>query len=150
MTEAYGGASTQPEMAFPVHNYEEDDGTDSDTSSDDGNEDIEAMDVSNLTEEQAAEAIYMAYRKAKRHWRRFTGKPVRKFRRHFRRHQYSKGKGRGKGRGFFFTHDDMLAYLKGKRQRQRQPSPHLWTRLRSPKESEGSQWKHPQAPRVWL
>ena len=114
----WGGVSTEPwaQQAFPVdQHYEEDDGTDTDTSSDSGAEDIPRPDVSNMTDAAAAHTIYMAYRNAKRNWRRFTGKPVRKFRRHFRRH-FGKGKGKskGKGRGFFWTQDDVQVYLKGK------------------------------------
>ena len=100
-----------PTLAFPVNDWDEDDGTDSDTSSDDGMEDVGGPDTSQMTEAVAADAIYMAYRRAKKVWRRYTGKPVRKFRRHFRKfHRQSKGK----GRGFFLTQDDVLAYLKGK------------------------------------
>jgi hypothetical protein len=42
--------------------------------------------------------IYMAYHNARRDWRRFTGKLVRKFRRHFRRFMVN-GKGKSKGKG---------------------------------------------------
>ena len=115
----WGGVSTEPwsQQAFPVDQYyEEDDGTDTDTSSGSGAEDIPRPDVSNMTDAAAAHTIYMAYWNAKRNWRRFTGKPVRKFRRHFRRH-FGKGKGKskGKGRGFFWTQDDVQVFLKSKR-----------------------------------
>ena len=110
---ATGGA----QQAFPVDYYDEDDGTDTDTSSDSGTENIAQPDVSSMSEAAATHAIYMAYRNAKRNWRRFSGKPVRKFRRHFRRY-FSKGKGKGKskgkGRGFFWTQDDVQVFLKGK------------------------------------
>ena len=109
-------------------------GTDSDTSSDSGNEAIPMDDVRSLTAPQAAEHIFMAYRFAKRKWRRFTGKRVRKVRRTFKRSHYhfnrtGKGKGGGKGRrrfnphrgkgsgtrsNIFLTQTDMLTYLKGK------------------------------------
>ena len=70
-----------PQWAFPVDSayYDEDDGTDTDTSSDDGREDIARPDVSNMSDAEAAMTIYMAYRNAKTNWRRLTGKPVRKF-----------------------------------------------------------------------
>ena len=109
------------EQAYAAHaEMEEDDGTDTDTSSDDGLEEIPLPDTTQLSERDAAEQIYMAYRRAKRTWRRFTGKPVRRFRRAIkfqkRRHWKGKGKGRGKGKGngFFWTNDDTLVYLKGK------------------------------------
>ena len=58
---------------------------------------------------EASEAIFYHYRSAKRVWRRFTGKPVRKFRRYFKRTIRRKGEGpsEGKGRGFFYTQDDV-------------------------------------------
>ena len=102
-------------MAFPAYDYyygEED--NNSDTSSDSGQEDVGGPDTSNMSELEAASTIYMAYRRAKRVWRRFTGKPVRKFRRNFRRHHHQQSKGKGRGRGFFWTQDDVCAYLKGK------------------------------------
>ena len=37
--------------------------------------------ILHMTEAQAAEHVYMEYRAAKKTWRRFTGKPVRHFRR---------------------------------------------------------------------
>jgi len=91
----------------------EDDGTDTDTSSDDGTEDLGVPDTTNMSEAEAAENIYMMYRRAKRAWRRFTGKPVRRFRRAIK-FQKRRRKGKGKGKGFFWTHDDTLVYLKGK------------------------------------
>ena len=68
-----------------------------------------------MTDAEAAEHIYMQYQRAKMTWRRFTEKPVRKFRRAIRHAKgKGKGKGNGKNRGFFFTHDDVMVYLKGK------------------------------------
>ena len=69
-----------------------------------------------MTGPQAAEHFYLDYRAAKKTWRRFTGKPVRHFRRNVKMIQgsgKSKG-GKGKGFGFYWTHDDTLAYLKEK------------------------------------
>ena len=60
--------------------------TTTDTSSDSGEEDLQAPDVSQLSEAESTEQIYLRYRRAKRTWRRFTGRPVRKFRRHIKRH----------------------------------------------------------------
>ena len=103
--------SAYPAMAFPVTDYTEDDGTNTDTSSDSGHEVVAGPDTSRMSEAEAASTIYMAYRGAKRTWRRFTGKPVRKFRRTFKKHHKGKGKG---GRGFFLTQDDVHAYLQHK------------------------------------
>ena len=109
--DTWNGQWPQTEAAFPVQ-HDDDDGTDTDTSSDDGMESVTGPDTTRMTEAQAAEAIYLQYRRAKKVWRRYTGKPVRKFRRRFgqfRRHQ----KGKGKGRGFFWTQDDVQVFLKG-------------------------------------
>ena len=102
--------------SYPALSVDEDDsGTDTDTSSDDGVEDTQPIDITGMSEPDACEAVYLAYRRAKRNWRRFTGKPVRRFRRHFKRYTKTRyGKGRGKGRGFFWSQDDVFAYLKGK------------------------------------
>ena len=92
--------------------------TDSETSSDNDSEELPDPGVSHMSQAEAAEHIYMQYRKARRTWRRFTDKPVRKFRRHMN-HHFKKGtgkgkiKGKGKSRGFMWTKDDSLTYLKG-------------------------------------
>ncbi len=72
-----------------------------------------------MSQADAAELIYFKYRQARRSWRRFTGKSVRKLRRHMKGYRRSKGKGKGKRRkghedagGFMWTADDTLAYLK--------------------------------------
>ena len=107
------GASAFP--AIPMS----DDSTDSETSSDNDSEELPDPGVSHMSQAEAAEHIYMQYRKARRTWRRFTDKPVRKFRRHMN-HHFKKGKGKGKGkskgksRGFMWTRDDALTYLQGK------------------------------------
>ena len=71
-----------------------------------------------MTQEEAAEHIYMQHSQAKRTWRRFTGRPVRRFRRHLKFHKRRKGKGEGRSKakrgGFTWTQGDALAYLKGK------------------------------------
>ena len=56
-----------PQWAFPVESayHEDDDGTDTDTSSDDGGEDIARPDVSNMGDAEASMIIYMAYSNAK-------------------------------------------------------------------------------------
>ncbi len=101
--------------AFPVG--EEPSGTDTDTSSDDGEEaDDGGPDISRMSNVEAAEALFGHYRKGKRQWRRFTGKPVRKFRRFVKKSFFGKGKGKGKGkrRSFMYTADDVVYLLKGK------------------------------------
>ena len=67
-----------------------------------------------MSQPEAAEHIYVQYRKARRTWRRFTGEPVRKLRRHIHHVKKTKGKGNVKSCGFMWTHDDALAYLKGR------------------------------------
>ena len=113
-----------------------DSGTDSDTSSDDGTEFIDNSDIQNMTDAQAGPHIFMAYRHAKRKWRRYSNKQVRHVRRKFKRSHFHfnrtgkgyrdgrvKGKyGKSKGKGnphstrghVFLTQTDMLTYLKGK------------------------------------
>ena len=53
-----------------------DDSTDSETSSDNDSEELPDPGISQMSQAEAAEHIYMQYRKARRTWRRFTGKPV--------------------------------------------------------------------------
>ena len=83
---------------------DEESSSESCTSSDDGEEQLEGWpDMSTMTEPEASENIYFRYRNGRRMWRRFTGNPVRRFRRTFRRHLKKKGwgKSKGRGRGFF-------------------------------------------------
>ena len=111
-----------PTNNFPAYLANDDDswstGTDTDTSSDDGAEALDLPDLSQMTREEATEHLYWQYRTAKKTWRRFAGKPVRKFRRKFRRS--SKGRGKGKGRSkkgsrnYMFTKDDVQTFLAGK------------------------------------
>lgn len=69
-------------------------------------EPVDLEDVAHLDHNVAGEQLYMAYRFAKRRWRKFQGHPRR------RRRFYPKGKGRGKGHGrgrshrSFFMNDD--------------------------------------------
>ena len=75
----------------------EDDGTDTDTSSDSGNEVLnDSTRYQGMSEADISHSIYMQYRAAKKTWRRFTGKPVRSFRRGFKKF-HKRGKGKGKG-----------------------------------------------------
>ena len=87
--------------------------------SDDDSEPVAHVGLSTMSEPEATAHIYMQYRRAKRTWRKFMGKPVRKFRRRIKFYKGPKGKGKGKGfghkgTGIFWTHDDTLVYLKGK------------------------------------
>ena len=88
-------AETDPTVtAYPVYSANQfDSGTDSDTSSDDGLEELPNPGISQMTDTQAAEHIYLEYRAAKTTWRRFAGKPVRHFRRNVKR---IKGSGKSK------------------------------------------------------
>ena len=110
--------------AYAAQDDESWNGTDSDTSSDDDGEIIVEPGLENMTNAEAAEHIYMQYRRGKRLWRRFTGKPVRRFRRTLKRfkHQYARQKGYGKQRGFLWTRDDAQMFFKRKGKRKRQTS----------------------------
>ena len=84
--------------------------SDSITSSDDGSDHIDgAIDTSRMTEAEAADTIFYRYKSARRQWRRFTGKLVKRFRKFFRRSLKGKGRGRieGRGRGFYYTGDEV-------------------------------------------
>jgi len=126
--------------AYPVNDYEmEEDETDTDTSSDDGQEDVGGPDIRHLGEEEAAETLYWAYRGAKRVWRRFTGKPVRKFRRFFKRSRFHQKGHKGKGRGFMYTRDDLYLFIKGKGKGKRaHTSGKGFGRRRNPKDRNGN------------
>ena len=71
--------------------------TSTDTSSDSGNEVLDMSDFQGMTEQNAADNVFLRYRHHKRRWRRFRGKPVRSLRRHVRRfttfHRRASGKG---------------------------------------------------------
>ena len=128
--------------AYVARGEEDTDGsTDSDTSSDSGQEELPMPDTTYLSQAEAAEQIYTQYRRAKRTWRRFTGKPVRKFRRHFRHFRKRKGKGKGKGHGksFLWTWEDTLTYLKGKGKASRShTSGKGFGRRKNPKDRQGN------------
>ena len=108
---------TQPGLAyFDTQTHEETDS--SATSSDSGTEQLPEPAVSGMTSVEAAHHIYLQMRSAKRTWRRFTGRPVRKFRRFIKA---SKGRGKGKSKGkrssgqaFMYTQDEVNAFLSGK------------------------------------
>ncbi len=116
-TNVGGGPMSEPHttQAFPVVDNGDVTETDTDTSDEDEDDFVGAPDVSRMSEEQAHETLYWAYKRAKKQWRRFTGKPVRKFRRFIKR----SFKGKGKGRRYMYTQDDVVALLaqKGKRRK---------------------------------
>jgi hypothetical protein len=91
---------------------DDDSGTDTDTSSDDGTEVINTTFDINGPEHIVQEQIYWQMRNAKRLWRRYTHKPVRKVRRFVRKNK-GKGKG-GKRANSFLAEPEMQSYLKGK------------------------------------
>ena len=65
---------------------------------DDGIEELPNPGISQMSEAEAAEHIYMMYRRARKHVRRFTDRPARAARRAFW-HSKGKSKGKGKSRG---------------------------------------------------
>ena len=67
--------------------------TDSATSSDSGGQ-PDTSDFAHLPEQEADQYLFGEYQRAKKRWRRFSGKPVRALRRVLRR----KGKGKGKSK----------------------------------------------------
>ena len=69
----WGPATTE---AYTAQDDESWNGTDTDTSSDYDEEIITEPGLENMSHAEAAEHIYMQYRRGKRMWRRFTGKPV--------------------------------------------------------------------------
>ena len=124
-TAAGNGGTT---WTFPTSQDDMETDSTSATSSDDGEEDFttEIPDISGMSEQDAHEHIYYQYRNAKRNWRRFTGRPVRKLRRSFKSsHRSGKGKGfsfgrrtphkkpYSRGRGFWFT-EPVQAFLQSK------------------------------------
>ena len=73
-----------PGLNADVYTADDDDswnGTDSDTSTDNGEDNITEPVLENMSHTEAAEYIYMLYHRAKRMWRRFTNRPVRRIRR---------------------------------------------------------------------
>ena len=109
---------TQPGLAYFDSQYQEE--TDSSaTSSDSGTEQLPEQAVGGMSQSEAAHHIYMQMRAAKRTWRRFTGRPVRKFRRFFKARK-GKGKGRGKGKtkgssnSFMWSQEEVATFLSGK------------------------------------
>jgi len=139
--------------------FEEEDEEDSSaTSSDSGNEELPDVYIGDqwigdVAEDVATEHVYMQYRRAKRTWRRFTGRPVRKFRRFHKFQRRRKGKGKGKGRkgrgkgksqpGFMWSQsaevEDTLTYLKGKgRAKGRNSSGKGFGRKKNPRDKTGA------------
>ena len=94
-----------------------DSGTDTDTSSDRGSEDLPQPADTHRSEAEAAGHIYLQHRHSKRVWRSFTGKTSSEIQKSL---QVS-GKGKGYG-GFFWTYDEASVFLKGQGKGHRQNS----------------------------
>jgi hypothetical protein len=130
-----GDYSTSAYPAFPF----DDDSAESEISSDNDSEELPDPGVPQMSQAEAREHIYVQCRKATRTWRSFTGKPVRKFRRHIHRVKKMNGQDKGKSRGFMWTRDDALAYLneRGKGGRS-SSSGKSFGRRKNPKDRAGS------------
>jgi len=104
-----------------------DSGTDTDTSSDSGQHELDYSDLSQMTPQEAEEELFYQQRYAKRRFRRYMGKPVRRVRRFIKKRAYffRKGKGKSNGKGkhrkgsrtLFYAEPEeaaeALAYLNG-------------------------------------
>ena len=120
-TDPWGGwqgrtDNMQPPTHPPATNYygnADDDMyvSDSETSSDDQDEaDYSDPALQGLQPHQIDEAIFWAYRQAKRQWRRHMHKPTRRVRKFVRTKGKGKGKGRGKSRFAFLEQMGDLEY----------------------------------------
>ena len=86
--------------------------TDSATSSDSGGF-LDTSDIAHLNDQEVDLYLFGEYQRAKKRWRRFTGKPVRFLRRTLRRK--GKGKGKGKQQNAYLNIPEILEYYyKGK------------------------------------
>ena len=102
-----GRAPSNSAPSYPVQSDQSSGcGTDTDTSDDSGNEDLDINPgIATLPESQQGEAIYWGYRQHKRAWRRHVSKAPRRLRRQFKRTTRGRGgtyfgggsKGHGKG-----------------------------------------------------
>ena len=90
-----GGSGAYWQSSIAEDFLDNDSGTETDTSSDSGNEEIDMSDLAGMDNAEASAHVYWQYRLHKRKWRRLHSKPTRKFRRIHKRFRYSKGKGRG-------------------------------------------------------
>ena len=107
---AYAAAPSYAADVQSVPSLMDESGTDTDTSSE--IEDQVETDMPPELENDTTQRLWWAYSKAKREWRRHTGKPVRKFRRFAKRWASSKGKGKSsKGKRIHTT--ALLAAMKG-------------------------------------
>jgi hypothetical protein len=80
------------QATFLAATFDDADCSDTDTSLDDLTEPVADPGLSALPANQQGEAIYWAYKQAKKQWRRFSHKPPRKVRTF---HKRAKGKGKG-------------------------------------------------------
>ena len=98
---SYPAWPTYP-AASAEDNDDSDNGTDSDTISScyDTEYQMPADLPVGASDSMVAQSLYWAYQRAKGHWRRFMGKPVRRVRRFLRRKGKGKSKCKGKGKSF--------------------------------------------------
>ena len=122
-------------------------GTDTDTSSDDGNATFTCEDLpATSSEAELLAEVYWAYSKAKGRWRRMTGKPVRKVRRFLRKRPFNSSFGKGKGKNrFTFLADESDENLEtifkgkgGKGSKGRRTSGKGFGRKTNPRDKQGN------------
>ena len=105
---------TQLGLAY-LDTQAQEDSDSSATSSDSGTAQLPEPAVSGMSSADAAHHTYMQMRAAERTWRRFTGRPVRKF----RFFEASKGRGKGKGKrgssqAFMWPQEQVTSFLSSK------------------------------------
>ena len=83
---------TTPLHAFPEYAYPAEQADDVISSCNSGTSEPDISDLYQTPYNEAGEKLYLAYRHAKRRWRKFTGG--------FKRRRFGKGKGKSKGKGF--------------------------------------------------
>ena len=108
--------SQQTYVGVSSHMSESSDPTDSDTSSDSGNEDLDLPpEWNNVQASELGPQVFFQHRRWKKAWRRFRSKPVRRFRRtmkkHFRKHRNFTSSHGKRSRGMFLTQEEVQAYV---------------------------------------
>ena len=109
-------------------------------------------DLKDLYPQEAARHTFLQYRHYRRKWRRFTGRPVRKFRRAVKkfakaRHPQQYGRRRPGGGGFrrtYVTDQDIEAYLGQKGKGGRQGSGKGHGRKGNPRGKDGKDHEVPE------
>ena len=113
--DATPAAPWTPQPLFPAQASEDEgydsDGTDSDTESSVGDTEYDYSEYAGLSNATIAQILFAKMSHYKGQWRSFMNKPVRRFRRYFRKKLLpKKGKGRGKGR---LTGKGITAWIAG-------------------------------------